>query len=66
MGKPESRESVVDSNLKVIGVRNLRVMDASIMPLVPSANTNAPAMMIGQKGAHAILNDWDRPQENDI
>ena len=46
--------SVVDPTLSVRGVRGLRVVDASIMPLMPSANTNAPAMMVGEKGADLI------------
>jgi choline dehydrogenase len=47
--------AVVDENLRVRGVQNLRVVDASIMPTVPGGNTNAPAIMIGEKGADLIL-----------
>ncbi len=42
--------AVVDSQLRVIGVEGLRVADASVMPTVPGANTNASAIMIGEKG----------------
>ena len=50
-------DSVVDSNLKVHGVSGLRVADASIMPTIASSNTNAPAMMIGERAADFILID---------
>ena len=47
--------SVVDAQLKVHGIQNLRVVDASVMPRVTSCNTNAPTIMIGEKGAALIL-----------
>ena len=37
------------------GIENLRVIDASIFPTVPSGNTNAPAMMVGEKGSDLVL-----------
>jgi choline dehydrogenase-like flavoprotein len=46
--------SVVDSDLRVMGVDRLRVADASVMPNVTSGNTNAPAIMIGEKAAELI------------
>ena len=49
------RNSVVNEKLQVRGVKNLRVIDASVMPQVTSANTNAPSLMIGEKGASLIL-----------
>ncbi len=52
-------DAVVDAELKVRGVKNLRVIDASIMPTVVSGNTNAPTMVIADIGADFILADAD-------
>jgi choline dehydrogenase len=48
-------DAVVDPQLRVRGIERLRVIDASIMPKVPGANTNAPSMMIGERGADFLL-----------
>jgi choline dehydrogenase len=47
-------EAVVDHQLRVLGVSGLRVIDASIMPSIPSGNINAPTILIAEKGAHML------------
>jgi choline dehydrogenase len=58
MGRASDPYAVVDERLRVIGVGRLRVIDASVMPTITSGNTNAPTMMIAEKGAAMI--DADR------
>lgn len=54
IGAPDNPMAVVDSEGRVYGVDNLRVIDASVMPAVPSANTNLPTTMVAEKMAHMI------------
>ena len=56
MGR-DAKNSVVDSHLRVHGIEKLRVCDASVFPSLIAGNTNAPAMMVGWRGAEIILND---------
>ena len=53
-------DAVVDPRLRVIGVESLKVIDASIMPRIVTGNTNAAAIMIGEKGAALVLEDARR------
>ena len=54
---PDAGQAVVDSRLRVYGVDGLRVIDASIFPTITSGNTNAPTVMVAEKGASMVLED---------
>jgi choline dehydrogenase len=54
MGRTDDSDAVVDTRLRVLGVSGLRVIDASVMPTITSGNTNAPTVMIAEKGAEMM------------
>ena len=54
MGQPDDPMAVVDTQGRVKGVQGLRVVDASIFPVVPCANTNFPTLMAAEKIAEAM------------
>jgi len=57
MGRVTDAMAVVDERLRLIGLERLRVIDASVMPTITSGNTNAPTMMIAEKGAALVRED---------
>ncbi|KAL0266694.1 UNVERIFIED_CONTAM: hypothetical protein PYX00_009167 [Menopon gallinae] len=58
MGPDNDPTAVVDPRLRVRGIKRLRVIDASIMPVITRAHTNAPTYMIAEKGSDMIKEDW--------
>lgn len=60
MGPDSDKLAVVTPRLKVRGVQNLRVIDASVLPETTSGNTNAVCVMVGEKGADLVKQDWKK------
>lgn len=58
MGSASDPESVVNSQLQIHGIPNLRVADASIFPVLPNANPIAPIVMVAEKAADLIRHTW--------
>lgn len=59
MGRPDDPQAVTDPRGRVIGIEGIRVADASVMPVIPRANTNITTIMIAEKISAAILADHD-------
>lgn len=66
MGPSSDPSAVVDPTLKVRGVQSLRVADASIMPKIVSANTNAASILIGQKAADFIIKQYQNDRHEEL
>jgi choline dehydrogenase len=66
MGPASDKLAVVDSELRVHGVEGLRVVDASIMPVIPGGNTNAPIIMVAEKAADLIKNGSRKVQQEPV
>lgn len=60
MGSSNDNMTVVDESLRVIGVKGLRVVDASVMPLIPRGNTNIPVVMVAEKAADIIKHHYGK------
>ncbi len=60
MGRADDPQAVVDSRLRVRGLAGLRVIDASVMPVITSGNTNSPTVMIAERGAELLRADRKR------
>ena len=64
MGPATDRSAVVDDQLRVHGIENLRVADSSVMPAIVSANTYATSLMIGEKASDLVLGRAAPPAED--
>ena len=58
MMRPLEDGGVVDPRLRVYGVNGMRIVDCSIIPILPDVNIQGPVFMIGEKGAQMIKEDW--------
>jgi choline dehydrogenase-like flavoprotein len=65
MGPAGDPTAVVDPQLRVHGVQNIRVIDASIFPYVPNSNTIAGVVMVAEKGSDMLKNTWQSSENAD-
>jgi choline dehydrogenase len=54
---PDPSSAVVDARLRVHGIEALRIVDSSVFPTITSGNTNAPTIMVGEKGASLLVEE---------
>ena len=66
MGPSQDQTAIVNPELKVYGVKRLRVIDTSIIPDSTTSHTNAASFMIGEIGADLIKRDWQRHSWHNI
>lgn len=66
LGNENDKDAVVTPTLKVKGIRGLRVIDASVIPTIPSANTNPTVIMIAEKGADIIKTEWSESKTEEM
>ncbi|KAH1011254.1 hypothetical protein HUJ04_000666 [Dendroctonus ponderosae] len=66
MGPSEDSTTVVNPNLQVHGIKNLRVADCSIIPRAVGAHTNAPSIMVGEKASDIIKDYWGELQNSEL
>jgi choline dehydrogenase len=64
MGRSDDPMAVVDNRLRIFGVSGLRIVDAGVMPVITSGNTNSPTLMIAEKAAQWIAEDGLRSTGN--
>jgi len=58
LGRSADPRAVTDAELRVLGIRGLRVIDAAVMPTITSGNTNTPTIMIAERGARLVADAW--------
>lgn len=66
MGTDTDKDAVVDSKLRVKGIKGLRVIDASIFPTQVSSNPNAAVIMTAERGVDFVINDWKKHEKNEL
>ena len=66
IGRPSDALAVVDPSLRVYGTRGLRVVDASVIPVIPRGNINIPVVMIAEKAADMIKQEYGKSRQTII